>query len=106
MTEATNRPAMMRRKKLRRRSIMGTPGDGSHGCTSRKVYVFTAGRTRIIRPGTHHSNARYPLADRVTEAAVLVLTALGWAVLGYVVIALPVSPGTQAVFYTAGFVAL
>jgi hypothetical protein len=45
------------------------------------------------------------LADRVTEAAVLALTLLGWLVLAYVVVALPVSPGTQAVFYTAGFVA-
>lgn len=36
----------------------------------------------------------------------MALTALGWAVLAYVVFALPVSPGAQTVFYTAGFVAL
>lgn len=46
------------------------------------------------------------LADRVTEAAVVALTVLGWMVLAYVVVALPVSPGAQTVLYSAGFVAL
>jgi hypothetical protein len=42
----------------------------------------------------------------VTEAAVVTLTFLGWVVLAYVVIALPVSPASQAVFYTASFVGI
>ena len=60
----------------------------------------------MIPPGEENSEPGTKLADRVTEAAVLALTALGWAVLAYVVAVLPVSPSTQAVFYTAGFVAL
>jgi len=46
------------------------------------------------------------MADRLTELALIALTILGWVVLAYVVFALPVSPGTQTVFYTASFVAL
>ena len=57
-------------------------------------------------PDPHTVNLGFPLADRVTEAAVIALTVLGWAVLAYVVLALPVTPGAQAVFYTSGFVAL
>ena len=37
---------------------------------------------------------------------VLALTFSGWAVLAYVILALPVTPTAQAVFYAAGFVAL
>jgi hypothetical protein len=46
------------------------------------------------------------MTDRVSEFGVLVLTAFAWAVVGYVVLVLPVDAVTQAVFYTAGFVAL
>jgi len=57
-------------------------------------------------PSTCLVNAEATLADRVTEAALVALTFLGWVVLTYVVFALPVSPGAQAVLYTAGFVAI
>jgi hypothetical protein len=46
------------------------------------------------------------MSDRVSELGVIALTALGWAVVGYVVLLLPVDTVTQAVFYTAGFVAM
>ena len=46
------------------------------------------------------------MTDHVSEIGVLALTLLGWAVVAYVVLVLPVDAVTQAVFYTAGFVAL
>jgi len=46
------------------------------------------------------------MTDRLSEFGVLALTATGWGVVIYVVTGLPVDPGTQAVFYTSGFVAL
>ena len=46
------------------------------------------------------------VADRLTDAGVVALTLIGWAVLAYVVVLLPVSAGSQAVLYAAGFVAL
>ncbi len=42
----------------------------------------------------------------LADLAVAMFTAIGWAVVAYVVMALPASAGAQAVFYTAGFVAL
>ncbi len=42
----------------------------------------------------------------LADLAVVIFTAIGWSVVAYAVLALPVSPGAQAVFYTAGFVAL
>ncbi len=46
------------------------------------------------------------MADRFTELGLLFLTLAGWLLLIYVVVALPVSSGTQAIFYASGFVAL
>jgi hypothetical protein len=42
----------------------------------------------------------------LADFAVAMFTAVGWAVVAYVVLVLPVSAGAQGVFYTAGFVAL
>ncbi len=42
----------------------------------------------------------------LADLAVALFTAIGWSVVAYAVLALPVSAGAQAVFYTAGFVAL
>ena len=46
------------------------------------------------------------MTDRLTELGLLFLTLGGWLLVLYVVFALPVSSGTQSVFYGAGFVAL
>jgi hypothetical protein len=46
------------------------------------------------------------MSDWLADFAVAIFTALGWSVVAYAVLALPVSTGAQAVFYTAGFVAL
>ena len=42
----------------------------------------------------------------LADLAVAMFAAVGWAVVAYVVLVMPVSAGAQAVFYTAGFVAL
>lgn len=46
------------------------------------------------------------MTERFAEYGLAALTLAGWVVVGYVVLALPVSRATEAVFYTAGFVAL
>jgi hypothetical protein len=46
------------------------------------------------------------VAERIAELGTLTLTVLAWSLVGYVIIALPISPAAQAVLYTAGFVAL
>lgn len=46
------------------------------------------------------------MTDHFSEIGVLALTAMGWAIVLYVVVLLPVDAVTQAVVYTAGFVAL
>ena len=46
------------------------------------------------------------MTDRFLETAVISLAFLGWLVDAVVVIAIPISPGAQAVLYIAGFVAL
>ncbi len=46
------------------------------------------------------------MADLLARLGVALLTVLGWIVVVIVVATLPVTSGTQAVFYTAGFVAL
>lgn len=46
------------------------------------------------------------MTDLHAELGVVGLTLLAWAVVAYVVAALPPSPGAQAILYTAGLVAL
>jgi hypothetical protein len=46
------------------------------------------------------------VTERLAEYGLAGLTLAGWAVVAYVVLALPVSPAGEVVFYTAGFVAL
>lgn len=46
------------------------------------------------------------MSDWLADVAVIAFTAGGWGVVAYVILTLPVSPGSQAVLYTAGFVAL
>lgn len=46
------------------------------------------------------------MTERFAEVGLAALTAAGWIVVAYVVLVLPVSPVTEVVFYTAGFVAL
>ena len=46
------------------------------------------------------------MAERLARTGVALLTLLAWFVVALVVLTLPVSSGTQAVFYSAGFVAL
>jgi hypothetical protein len=46
------------------------------------------------------------MSDWLADFAVAIFTAVGWLVVAYVVLVMPVSTGAQAVFYTAGFVAL
>jgi hypothetical protein len=46
------------------------------------------------------------MADRFAELGLFLFTLVGWALLLYVIIAIPVSQGAQLVFYGAGFVAI
>jgi hypothetical protein len=46
------------------------------------------------------------VSDWLADLAVAIFTAVGWLGVAYIVLALPVSAGAQAAFYTAGFVAL
>ncbi|MEA2638909.1 MAG: hypothetical protein QOF51_303 [Chloroflexota bacterium] len=46
------------------------------------------------------------MTERFGELGVLALAAVGWIVVAIVLLIVPVSPGAQAVFYTAGFVAI
>ena len=46
------------------------------------------------------------MADRFAELGLFLATMVGWALLLYVIIAVPVSPGAQLMFYGAGFVAI
>src|SRR5581483_11207298 len=46
------------------------------------------------------------MADRFAELGLVTFTVLGWALSVYVILALPVSPGAEAVLYAAAFVAI
>ena len=46
------------------------------------------------------------MADRFARPAIALLAGVGWLVVALVVIVLPVTPGSQGVFYIAGIAAL
>jgi hypothetical protein len=46
------------------------------------------------------------MADRFAELGLFLFTLVGWSLLLYVIVAVPVSPGAQLLFYGAGFVAI
>jgi hypothetical protein len=46
------------------------------------------------------------MADRFAELGLFLFTLIGWALLLYVIVAVPVSSGAQIILYGAGFVAI